>query len=105
MAELLSRKSYRQVLAGLKHYQKQHEEDRRENPNAIPIGWGPSLRPMIERIVRENHERVSSGLADSVLEYLADKGLLVRYVGDYTFPTDEKLPTKQEIIDRAKGHL
>lgn len=105
MADLLSRKSYREVLKSLDHYRAQHEEDRRENPNAIPPAWGIPLRASIDQIVRKNGEKWHKGLADQVLEYLADKGLLVRYVGDYTFPTDEELPTIEQIRARIDAEL
>ena len=97
MSDLLSRKSYRQVVKGLDHIKKQNEEDRKENPNLIPPSWGSSLRSMVEGVVRENGERCYKGLADQVLEYLVSKKLLVRYAGDYTFPTNEHLPSKREI--------
>ena len=103
MRDLLSRKSYRQVVKNLAHYRKQHEEDRRDNPSSIPPSWGMVLVPMIERTVRENHERVQKGQAELVLEYLVTKGLLVHYAGDFTFPTGERLPTKSEIVARVEG--
>lgn len=102
---LLSRKSYREVVKMLEHYRKQHEEDRKENPDMIPIGWGIPLRTAIENIVRRNHERCDKGLADRVLDYLVSKGLLVDYAGDYTFPTDERLPTKQQIEHYAREQV
>lgn len=98
---LLSRISYRQVLKGLEHYKKQHEEDRRDNPHAIPPAWGCSLRMMIEDVVRSNREPCHKNLADSVLEYLVGQKKLVRYAGDYTFPSDETLPTRQQIIQKT----
>lgn len=102
---MLSRISYRKVVKGLDHYRKQHEEDRRENPNAIPLGWGSSLTMMIESVVRGNHEPCSHELADQVLRYLVEKKLLVHYAGDYTFPTDEQLPTEYEIRKRVADHF
>lgn len=38
MADLLPRKAYKKVLKAVEHYRKQDEEDRRENPGAIPLG-------------------------------------------------------------------
>ena len=104
MAELLSRISYRQVLKGLEHFRKQHEEDRLECPNSIPPAWGASLEMMIESVVRKNSEHCPKGLAYRVLEYLADKGYLIRYAGDYTFPTDERLPTADDITERLSKY-
>ena len=100
---ILSRKCYRQVVKKLDFYRQQHEEDRQENPNAIPPSWGISLRNMIQRTVRENGERFHKGLADQVLEYLVEKGLLVHYASDYTFPSNEELPTEEEIKARAEA--
>lgn len=99
--DLLSRVSYRQVLKGLEHYRKQHEEDRRDNPHAIPPAWGMPLRMMIEEVVRSNRERCYKNLADEVLEYLVGQKKLVRYAGDYTFPSDETLPTRQQIMQKT----
>lgn len=105
MADLLSRTTYRQVVKKLEHYRKQFEEDRRENPGLIVPAYGILLRKMIESTVRANHERCYKGLADAVLEYFVEKGLLVRYCGDYTFP-GEKLPTeiKAEALKLIGGH-
>lgn len=94
---MLSKKSYREVVRDLEYYRKQHLEDRRENPGAMPPAWGIPLRHMIENIVRGNRERFHKNLANETLEYLVSKGLLVRYVGDYTFPTDEELPSAEVI--------
>ena len=102
---LLSKTSYRQVVKNLDHYRQQHLDDRKENPNAIPPSWGIPLKMMIENVVRSNHERCPKDLADKVLEYLVTKGLLVHYAGDYTFPTDERLPSKEEIVEEAKKHF
>ena len=93
MADLLSRVAYRKVLKGLEHYKKQHDEDRLENPHLIPSAWGMCLRLMIEDVVRQTGGRVHKGLADQVLDYLVEKKMLVHYVGDYTFPSEEPLPT------------
>ena len=101
MADLLSRKSYREVVRNLDHFRKQHEEDRKENPNMIPCSWGSPLRAMIERTVRSNGERCYRGLPDLVLDYLCEKDLLIKWCGDYTFPTEERLPTKTEIEREA----
>ena len=102
---LLSKKTYRQVVKNLDHYRKQHEEDRRENPHLIPPGWGSSLCRMVEMTVRENRERYTHGLDKQVLDYLVEKGLLVHYAGDYTFPSNEKLPTAEEIVEEANKYI
>lgn len=57
---------------------------------------------MIERICRDNHERCQKGHARRVLDHLADKGILERYIGDFTFQSDETLPTESEIIEKTK---
>ena len=104
MATLLSKKTYGQVVRNLDHYRKQDEEDRQENPTALPIDWRSSLAQMIENTVRDNHERCYKGLADQVLEYLAGKGLLIPYHGGYAFPGKE-LPSQEEIKKRAEETL
>jgi hypothetical protein len=93
---LLSKKTYREVVRNLEVFRKQHLEDRAENPEALLAAWGIPIRDMIEHVVRKNHERYTKGLAEQVLEYLANQGLLVRYVGDYTFP-GHWIPTEDEI--------
>jgi hypothetical protein len=101
---LLQKKTYNKVVKGLEHYKKQHQEDRAENPNAIPIGWGSSIRAMITRVCREEREQCDSDKVEAVLAYLVSKGLLVDYCGDFTFP-GEALPSKDEIIAKAKENL
>ncbi len=102
---LLSRKSYRELIRTLDKLKKEHEEDQKENPSLIPLGWGSVIPPRIERIVRGNHERCPRDLAPRVMEYLADKGILVRYCGDYTFPGRNPLPTREEIIRKTEQLL
>jgi hypothetical protein len=93
---MLSKKSYRQVVKSLDHYRKQNEEDRKENPNSIPIDWKSSLLMMVERTVRDNRERWSKEMGIEVLEYLVTQKLLVPYHGGYTFP-GQYIPSKEEI--------
>lgn len=97
---MLSKVSYKKVVKGLDHFRKQHEEDRKDNPNAIPIDWKSSLLMMIERILRENHERYNKDTGFETLEYLVQQNLLVRYHGGYTFPGCY-IPSIQEIQDVA----
>lgn len=101
---LLSKKSYREVVRNLEGFRKQHLEDRKENPGAIPAAWGIPIRDMIEHTVRKNHERCYRGLADQVMEYLVKQRLLVRYIGDYTFPGCA-LPTEDEVRSRVNDLL
>lgn len=98
---MLSRIAYRKALKVLDHYRKQHEDDRRENPGSIPASWGGCLVRGIENAVRENGERYHKGQAEDLLEEWVKKGLLVRYAGDYTFPTGERLPSANEIMSRV----
>ena len=100
---LVQKKTYKAILKGLEHYRKQHEEDRKENPGLIPQGWGSSLRSMIATKCYENHDKMSKELPDLMLEYLVDKGFLIPYHGDYTFP-GEKLPTKEELTRSRNFH-
>lgn len=98
---MLSKKTYREVVKKLEHFRKQHLEDRQENPNTIPAAWGNAICDMVEHTVRANKERYTKGQAEEFLENLVHRGLLIRYVGDYTFPTGEILPTKEEIVIHA----
>jgi hypothetical protein len=102
---MLSRKSYRQVLAGLSKLREQHEEDRCENPGFIPPAWCSAIRPLIERTVRTNHEPCPKGTADETIAYLVKQGILVDYLGDVTFPSDERLPTRIEIVAKTKAYV
>lgn len=95
--ELLNRKTYRAVVRGLERLKAQNEQDRKENPGLIPIGWGNSVRSLIEYELRQNHERCPRDLPQAVVEYLIKKGLLVRYAGDVSFP-DQTLPTEEQIV-------
>ncbi len=98
---MLPKKTYTKVLKMLEHYREQHLEDRQENPTAIPPSWGSSIRSSIEHICREDHVRDAKNLVEPTVQYLIEKGLLVRYAGDVTFPTDEKLPTADEIVTKT----
>lgn len=109
MADLLPRKTYKKVLKGVEHYRLQNEEDRKENPNAIPIDWKSCLIAMVEHKIREDHIRLSRSnmeiLCEKVLRYLQEKGLLVPYCGGYSFPTEEVLPTEEEITTKTKAQF
>lgn len=108
MSDLVSKKSYRQIVKGLDFYRQQDDEDRKENPQRIPIGWRNPIVAMIERTVRENHERCSRDLANEVIKYLITKNLLVDYAGDVTFP-NRPIPTeeqiKKQILDIVNNQL
>jgi len=99
MDELLSRKSYRAVVRMLAKLKAEHELDRQENPELIPLGWGMVIPHHIEEIIRGNHERCPRDLPGKVMEYLVKKGLLVHYHGDYAFPGP--LPTREEIEEQV----
>ena len=98
---MLSKKTYREVVRNLEGFRIQNENDRKENPSLIPIGWGISVRHMIEHTIRANHERCFPSLVNETLQYLVKQGLLVDYAGDYTFPSNERLPTAAEIRQTA----
>jgi len=89
---LVQKKTYKSIVKGLEQYRKQNEEDRKENPNLLPCGWGITIRSLIEDRCRENHEyryisyEYGKELPNLMLEYLVEKGFLVPYAGDYTFP-------------------
>lgn len=99
---LLSKKTYREVVRKLELFRKQHEEDRKENPDLLPAGWKSSIINMIEHTVRSNHEPCKRGLGEEVIEYLISKGLLIEYHGDCTFPCESgKIPTVEQIVNEA----
>jgi len=99
---MLNKIVYKLIVKKLEHYKKQDDEDQKENPNAIRIDWKPSLLQMVERTLRENHQRCPKGYADEILEDLKNRGLLIPYLGGYTFP-GVKTPTKEEIIQKTKN--
>lgn len=87
--DLLSRKAYRQVIKRLEKYRIQAMEDAKE-AHPIPLGFGLPLRMMIEDVIRNSPEdRFSHRLPDLVLEYLVEKKILARCLGDYVFPRKE----------------
>ncbi len=97
---MLTKIAYRQVVKNLEHYKAQDDLDRKEKPDAFPIDWSNPLRDMIERTAKENHQRVFPDTAQQTLAYLADKGLLIPYLGGYAFP-GRKLPTKAEVTAKT----
>lgn len=103
---MLPKKAYKLVLASVEHYRKQDEMDRKESPGRMPAGWGIPLRMSFEKIVRETHkyhgrESVKTAVEET-LRYLVEKGILIDYHGDFTFPSRaEELPTKAQIEEHA----
>lgn len=107
MAEiLLTKKTYGQVVRNLAHFKERNfDVDRKENPHLEPADYGPSLEQLVESTCRSNRERCPPGHALRVLNYLAEKGLLIKYLGGFTFPSDEKLPTEEEVTQRIRRFL
>lgn len=101
---MLSKTTYRQVVKKLESLRKQDNQDRHENPTALPIDWSGSIKAMIERTVRENRERYSKGQAEEVIQGFVDKGLLVPYLGGVAFP-GKQLPTRDEVVERVEKIL
>lgn len=101
---MLSKIAYRQLLKELDRIRSQDEEDRKENPHLLPCSWGNSIRSAIRGVCRSNHERCSDTLIQDTLDCLCQKGILVKYCGDYTFPGKE-LPTDQELKAEALRNL
>ena len=100
---VLSRKSYRELIRALGNMRKEYEEDQKKGGR--PAAFGMVIPLIIERIVRGNHERFYRDLPGQVMEYLADRGILVRWLGDYTFPSAQAFPTREEIVKRTKELL
>jgi hypothetical protein len=94
---MLSKKTYRAVIRGLDQIRKKHELDRKEKPNLTPMGWGREIRYLIESNIRSNRELFSRAKVEQTLEYLCKQGLLVKFLGDFTFPQETPLPTEAEV--------
>jgi len=87
---LLTKKTYQKVLEALRWCKERNfDPDRKENPHLPPPDLGSSLEILIENTCRANKEHCPSGHARLVLEYLADKGILRRWMTGYTFPFNE----------------
>lgn len=99
---LLSKRTYGEVIRQLAEFKRRNfDDDRKENPHLAPAAYGSSLEGIVESACRKNREHCPKGLPLRVLNYLADKGTLVRYIGSFTFPSDEPLPTEDEIRRQA----
>lgn len=101
---MLNKVVYRQVLKGLENLRKQHDEDRREKPTALPIDWKSCIIRLIEHVARENRTHLPRGQAEETLKYLEKQGLIVPYHGGYTFPGTE-IPTREQIQAHAEATL
>ena len=101
---LVDKTTYKKIVKNLEHYKKQNDDDQKENPNAIRIDWKPPLLQMVENTLRKNHQPCPKGIAEEILEYLTDKGLLINYLGGYTFP-GTITQTREEIINKTKEVL
>lgn len=103
---MLSKKSYGQVVKGLERIRKHHDEDRKENPGLAPCSYKSQILRMIEATLRANHERYTDSLGEETVKYLAKQGLIVPYLGnDYTFPSSEPLPSREEVIKQTHAAL
>ena len=97
---MIPRKAYRKVLKVLEYYKAQDDEDRRDNPGAIPCGWQGSILRGIEQVLSEEKVYPVKSRAEQVLWQLVHEGKLVRYCGDVSFP-DRQLMEEEEITKRA----
>lgn len=99
---LLTKRSYKEVVRKIAEFKsRSFDEDRKENPHLAPAAYGSSLEMIVESVCRQHREHCPKGLPLRVLNYLADKGVLVRYIGDFTFPSNERLPTQVELSRQA----
>lgn len=103
---MLTKKTYVAVVKAVQNFKERNfDVDRQENPNISPAAYGSGLISIVQDCGRKNHERITDQQAKDTLDYLCSKGILVHYVGDYTFPSDEVLPTRDQLIIEAKNNL
>lgn len=106
---MLPKAVYSKVIQGLRHIRKQWDEDRAEDPKRVPYEIDSQLRSMIERCIREGHMRRSAGLVDWTIDYLVEKGEIVRSpYGGHMFPLPpdaEPLPSKEEFIRQVESKI
>ena len=103
---LLTKKTYGQVIRNLAHFKERNfDVDRKESPHLAPADYGSSLEQLVESTCKANRERCPPGHALRVLNYLAGKGLLIKYLGGFTFPSDEELPTEEEVVSKIRRFL
>lgn len=101
---VLPKRTYKRVLKAVEFYRQQDDEDIRENPDRIRIGWRSMLKMSIQQIIREDRVPTNKEHADAVIEYLIRKKILVRYCGDVSFP-DRSLPSSEEIANKATSFI
>jgi hypothetical protein len=103
---MLTKKTYVAVVNRIEQFrQKNFILDRKEHPNLAPCDYECALICIIQDEARKNHERVTETQAKDTLKYLVTKGILIAYLGGFTFPTDEKLPTREEVIEQTLSFL
>lgn len=111
---MLTKIVYKKVLKSLEHIRNQWEEDRRENPRAVPYEIDDQLRSAIERHIREGRMNCHGKgdveyLVNQTIEYLLDKKLVTGspYGGImFPLPPDHPpLPTKEELVAAVRKQL
>jgi hypothetical protein len=101
---MLNKATFNKVMKKIEFLKKQHDDDRKNKPNLLPMSWGNSLRNAIQLAIREQGEPCPKAKVESTMAYLLQKGIIVSYHGDYTFP-GEPLPTIQQIHEEANKAL
>lgn len=106
---MLPKATYSKIIQGLRHIRKQWDEDRAEDPKRVPYEIDSQLRAMIERRLREGHVRCNESTVSWTIDYLAEKGEIVRSpYGGYMFPLPpdaEPLPSKEEFLRDVESKL
>jgi len=106
---MLPKNVYSKVLQGLNHIRKQWDEDRAEDPKRVPYEIDMQLRLLIERCMREGKVRRSEEFIRWTVDYLVEKGLIVRSpYGGHMFPLPpdaEPLPSKEEFIKQLESKI
>ena len=99
---MLPKADYSKVIQGLRHIRKQWDEDRAEDPKRVPYEIDNQLRSLIERCMREGKMRRSEGMVQWTIDYLVEKGQIVRSpYGGLMFPLPpdaEPLPSREEFL-------
>lgn len=106
MHVLMTRPTYRKIKKAILDYKiRNFDTDRRENPNKSPCTYGPSLEILIQNKMRECHEYCNNDKAGAILEQFVQEGILVHYLGDYTFKSDEVLPSREQVEEETRKEL
>jgi len=102
---MLPKKTQDKVLKLVDRYRQKHETDRKKHPNRFPCGWLDLIQLDVRDILAEDKLYNGSLAIDGVIKDLVTQGLLVEYAGDVTFPGEEPLPSREEIVASFEDFL